>query len=78
MFYQRSRIELAPLPEYAIREIMVAAALERGISLKNSDLSKLQERAGGNPMLAQRAVDEEYLVWKSREQTTAAISTLRR
>jgi len=61
VFISVPRIELAPLPEYAIREIMVAAALERGISLKNSDLSKLQERAGGNPMLAQRAVDEEYL-----------------
>jgi hypothetical protein len=61
VFISVPRIELAPLPEYAIREIMEQAALERGISLKNSDLSKLQERAGGNPMLAIRAVDEEYL-----------------
>jgi ABC-type dipeptide/oligopeptide/nickel transport system ATPase subunit len=61
VFISVPRIELSPLPEYAIREIMEQAALERGISLKNSDLSKLQERAGGNPMLAQRAVDEEYL-----------------
>ena len=61
VFISVPRIELQPLPEYAIREIMEQAALERGISLKNSDLSKLQERAGGNPMLAQRAVDEEYL-----------------
>ena len=52
---------LAPLPEYAIREVMEVAALERGINLKNSDLARLQERAGGNPMLAQRAIDEEYL-----------------
>ena len=52
---------LAPLPEYAIREIMEQAALERGISLKNSDLARLQERTGGNPMLAQRAINEEYL-----------------
>ena len=61
VFISVPRIELSPLPEYAIREIMEQAALERGISLKNAELSKLQERAGGNPMLAQRAVDEEYL-----------------
>lgn len=61
VFISIPRIELQPLPEYAIRELMEQAALERGISLKNSDLSKLQERAGGNPMLAIRAVDEEYL-----------------
>lgn len=52
---------LYPLPEYAIREIMEQAALSRGLNLKNSDLARLQERAGGNPMLASRAIDEEYL-----------------
>ncbi|PAX51450.1 9-O-acetyl-N-acetylneuraminate esterase [Brunnivagina elsteri CCALA 953] len=61
IFINIPRIELQPLPEYAIRELMEQAALERGISLKPSDLSKLQERAGGNPMLAIRAIDEEYL-----------------
>ncbi len=40
---------------------MVQAAAQRAIALKPSDLSKLQERAGGNPMLAAHAVDEEYL-----------------
>jgi hypothetical protein len=39
----------------------VSAAAERAIALKPSELAKLQERAGGNPMLASRAVDEEYL-----------------
>ncbi|MBH8564476.1 ATP-binding protein [Nostoc sp. CENA67] len=61
IFINIPRIELKPLPEYAIREIMIQAAIERGIELKPSELSKLQERAGGNPMLATRAVDEEYL-----------------
>jgi hypothetical protein len=61
IFINIPRIELKPLPEYAIREIMVIAAAERAIALKPSELSKLQERAGGNPMLASRAVDEEYL-----------------
>lgn len=61
IFINIPRIELKPLPEYAIREIMIQAAAERAIALKPSELSKLQERAGGNPMLAARAVDEEYL-----------------
>ncbi|WP_414623807.1 ATP-binding protein [Calothrix sp. CCY 0018] len=61
IFINIPRIELQPLPEYAIRELMEQAALERGINLKPSELSKLQERAGGNPMLAQRAIEEEYL-----------------
>ncbi|BAZ36616.1 hypothetical protein NIES4101_25350 (plasmid) [Calothrix sp. NIES-4101] len=61
IFINIPRIELQPLPEYAIRELMEQAALERGISLKPADLSKLQERAGGNPMLAIRAIEEEYL-----------------
>ena len=61
VFINVPRIELRPLPEHAIREIMIQAAIERGIELKPSELSKLQERASGNPMLAARAVDEEYL-----------------
>lgn len=61
IFINIPRIELKPLPEYAIREIMIIAAAERAIALKPSELAKLQERAGGNPMLASRAVDEEYL-----------------
>lgn len=61
IFINIPRIELKPLPEQAIREIMIQAAADREIQLKPSELSKLQERAGGNPMLAARAVDEEYL-----------------
>lgn len=61
VFINLPRIELAPLPEYAIRELMEQAALERGINLKPHELAKLQERVGGNPMLARRVIDEEYL-----------------
>lgn len=61
VFINLPRIELAPLPDYAIRELMEQTALERNINLKQSDLAKLQQRAGGNPMLAARAIDEEYL-----------------
>lgn len=52
---------IKPLPEYAVREIMEQTALERGINLQPNELAKLQSRAGGNPMLAQRSIDEEYL-----------------
>lgn len=61
IFISIPRIELKALPEYAIREIMENAALDRGINLTNAELSKLQERAGGNPALAERAINEEYL-----------------
>jgi ABC-type dipeptide/oligopeptide/nickel transport system ATPase subunit len=61
VFISIPRIELSPLPEYAIRELMEQTAREQGLNLKASELSKLQERAGGNPMLAKRAIEEEYL-----------------
>lgn len=61
VFLNLPRIELKPLPEYAIRELMEQAALDRGLQLANHQLARLQERTGGNPMLAQRVVDEEYL-----------------
>ena len=61
IFINIPRIELKPLPEKAIRQIMKSAAQERAIALTSADLSKLQERAGGNPMLAIRAIEEEYL-----------------
>ncbi|MDF5723703.1 MAG: ATP-binding protein [Rhizonema sp. PD37] len=51
---------LNPLPEYAILDLMEQTALERGLNLKNSDKARLQQRAGGNPMQAQRVIDEEY------------------
>jgi len=61
IFLNVPRIELSPLSEYAIREIMEQAALELGLNLKPYELARLQERAGGNPMLANRAIDEEHL-----------------
>lgn len=61
VFINLPRIELAPLPEYAIRELMETAAMDRGINLKPHELARLQERVGGNPMLAVRVIDEEYL-----------------
>ena len=61
VFLSLPRVELKPLPEYAIRELMEQAALERGIQLDNHQMARLQERAGSNPMLAVRVIDEEYL-----------------
>jgi len=61
VFINLARLELRPLPEYAIREIMEQASLARGSNLSANDLARLQERVGGNPMLAERAVDEEYI-----------------
>ncbi|MBD2341247.1 ATP-binding protein [Calothrix sp. FACHB-156] len=61
IFINIPRIELKPLPESAIREIMIAAAMERGINLKPAEMAKMQSRAGGNPTLAIRSVEEEYL-----------------
>ncbi len=61
VFINLARLELRPLPEYAIREIMENAALFRQSNLSVNDLARLQERVGGNPMLALRAVDEEFI-----------------
>lgn len=61
IFLSVPRIELKPMSEKAIREIMVNAAVSRGIQLNNADLSRLQSRTGGNPTLAIRSFEEEYL-----------------
>jgi energy-coupling factor transporter ATP-binding protein EcfA2 len=67
IFINIPRIQLKPLPEYAIREIMEQEALDRGINLTNAELSQLQGRASGNPALAQRAINEEYLGLEGEE-----------
>lgn len=63
VFIGLTRQELTPLPECAILELMEQAALEQGISLKPYKLAFLQERARGNPMLAQRVVEEDTWDW---------------
>jgi hypothetical protein len=61
IFLKLPRIELKPLDRQPIREVMKAAADELGVEVTPSMLAKLQERAGGNPMLARRVIREEYL-----------------
>jgi hypothetical protein len=61
IFVSIPRIELKPLAEYAIRQLMEYAAIECGINLKTWELAKLQERVGGNPLFATRVISEEHL-----------------
>jgi len=61
VFLNMSALILKPLSEYMIRDLMEKTALEKSIPFKPSDFARLQQRAGGNPMLAQRCVEEEYL-----------------
>ena len=65
IFLKLPRIELIPLADKAIREIMVQRAIALEVSLNNAQLAKLQASAGGNPMLAGRVVKEHYLGIKS-------------
>jgi GTPase SAR1 family protein len=61
IFLKLPRIELDPLPDKYIREIMVDEAQSLGIELNAGQMADLQQRTGGNPMLARRTVREEYL-----------------
>jgi hypothetical protein len=61
IFLKLPRLELKPLPDIAIRDIMAAYALELGLSIGTAQLAGLQQRCGGNPMLAKRTIQEEYL-----------------
>jgi hypothetical protein len=61
IFLKLSRIELKALPHASIRELMQTAAQELGLELTPSQLATLQERCGGNPMLARRVIRETYL-----------------
>ena len=70
IFLKLPRIELEPLgdpradlakPARTIREIMEDEADSLGMALTPGQLADLQQRTGGNPMLARRTVREEYL-----------------
>jgi AAA domain len=61
IFLKLPRIELEPLSDRTIRQIMKEAAAELELELSTAQLAHLQQRAGGNPMLAARVIREEYL-----------------
>jgi Holliday junction resolvasome RuvABC ATP-dependent DNA helicase subunit len=61
IFLKLPRIELKPLKDKEIREIMKEYAIALGLTLNNAQYAQLQASTGGNPMLAQRVVKEHYL-----------------
>ena len=61
LFIYVPRIELQPLAEYQIRDLMEKEAIAIGSDLKAYQIAQLQSRAGGNPMLAKRAIEEGFL-----------------
>jgi len=61
IFLKLPRIELDPLPNKAIREIMLETAAELSMEISPAQMAGLQQRCGGNPMLARRVIREEYL-----------------
>jgi hypothetical protein len=61
IFLKLPRIELKPLDPSPIRELMEQAAVELGLNFTPGQFAGLQERCGGNPMLARRVVREEHL-----------------
>ncbi len=61
IFVYLPRVELQPIADYQIRDLMEKTALEMGADLKPYQFSRLQSTAGGNPMLAKRAIEEGFL-----------------
>ena len=61
LFLKLPRLELKPLDHTQIRELMQEAAAAQHLALSPAQLATLQERTGGNPMLARRVLDEERL-----------------
>jgi AAA domain len=61
IFLNTPPLILRSLPDYQIRDLMMSAATLRGLDISNSQIADLQQRSGGNPALAIRSIDEEYL-----------------
>jgi AAA domain len=61
VFLNTPALILRPLADMVIRDLMNGAAVERGLNLSQGQIAELQQRSGGNPALAIRSIDEEYL-----------------
>lgn len=61
IFLKLPRMELKPLDYEFIRKIISETAEELQIELTPADIATLQERCGGNPMLARRVVREHQI-----------------
>ncbi|MEO1134691.1 MAG: AAA family ATPase [Cyanobacteria bacterium J06639_1] len=61
LFMKLPRLELKPLDDDSIRDLMETTGGELSLEMTPARLARLQQRSGGNPMLARRIVDEERL-----------------
>ena len=61
IFLNTPPLILQPLPEHCIRDLMEKTAIQYGIPLHARDFARLQSQSGGNPTLAIRAIEQEYL-----------------
>ena len=61
IFLKLPRMELEPMGEKEIREIMQHEAALLNFEIPRAKIAELLARTGGNPMLAKRVVKEEYL-----------------
>lgn len=61
IFLRLPRIELQPLSRRDVRAVLMEAAADLNVLLPPHRAAALLERCAGNPMLAHRAVREEYL-----------------
>ena len=67
IFLKLPRMELKPLDYEFIRKIISETAEELQIELTPADVATLQERCGGNPMLARRVVREHQIGLKAEQ-----------
>jgi hypothetical protein len=61
IFIYLPRVELQPLADYQIRDLMERTAITLGADLRPYQFAQLQASTGGNPLLAKRAIEEGFL-----------------
>lgn len=61
IFLKMPRIEMDSLQTDVVRALMSKEALDQGMTLSAGDFAELEQRVGGNPALAKRAVREYAL-----------------
>jgi hypothetical protein len=61
VFLNTPALIIKSLPNHLIRDLMIDAAIDRGLNISDGQIADLQQRCGGNPALAIRSIDEEYL-----------------
>jgi hypothetical protein len=61
IFVKMPKLELPPLKDDEIRDLMKQEAIAQGVYLEPKEFAELQQRAGNNPSLAKRLVSETVL-----------------